>query len=47
MHPSVDDLLFLIYNKLYPERIPVDKAKSLKYKAKVMIADDDPETAGH
>jgi len=42
---SVDDLLFLIYSKLYPERIPVDKAKSLKYKAKVMIADDDPETA--
>jgi len=41
---SVDDLLFLIYNKLYPERIPVDNAKLLKYKAKVMIADDDPET---
>lgn len=41
---AVDDLLFLIYNKLYPERIPVDKAKSLKYKAKIMIADDDPET---
>ena len=40
----VDDLLFLIYNKLYPERIPVDKVKLLKYKAKVMIADDDPET---
>jgi len=40
----VDDLLFLIYNKLYPERIPVDNAKLLKYKAKVMIADDDPET---
>jgi len=41
---AVDDLLFLIYNKLYPERIPVDKVKLLKYKAKVMIADDDPET---
>ena len=41
---SADDLLFLIYNKLYPERIPLDKARSLKYKAKVMIADDDPET---
>jgi len=41
---AVDDLLFLIYNKLYPERIPVDNAKLLKYKAKVMIADDDPET---
>ena len=41
---SADDLLFLIYNKLYPERIPLDNARSLKYKAKVMIADDDPET---
>jgi len=41
---AVDDLLFLIYSKLYPERIPVDKVKLLKYKAKVMIADDDPET---
>ncbi|HHT9136070.1 MAG TPA: response regulator [Candidatus Wunengus sp. YC60] len=40
---AVDDLLFLIYNKLYPERIPVNKAGSLKYKAKVMIADDDAD----
>ena len=40
---EIDDLLMLVYNKLYPEKIPVDKAKSLRYKAKVMIADDDPD----
>lgn len=40
---AMGDLLLLIYNKLYPERIPPDRAKSLKYKAKVMIAHDDPD----
>jgi len=40
---ALEDLLLLIYNKLYPERGPVDKVKSLKYKAKVMIANDDQD----
>lgn len=42
---AMDDLLRLIYNKFYPERVLVDKTKSLQYKAKVMIATNDPDMA--
>lgn len=38
---AIDDLLFLIYNKLHSERVPANSSRPLKYKAKVMIADDD------
>lgn len=40
---ATEDLLLLIHNKLLPERVPADKARSLKYKAKVMIVNDDSD----
>ncbi|NUO07413.1 MAG: response regulator [Candidatus Brocadia sp.] len=40
---AMEDLLLLIYNKLYPEMIAGDKIKSLHCKAKVMVAHKDPD----
>ncbi|MFN3531233.1 MAG: response regulator [Candidatus Brocadia sp.] len=40
---SMEDLLLLIHTKLPPERVTPDNARSLKYKAKIMIANDDPD----
>lgn len=40
---TTEDLLLLIHNKLLPERVPADMARSLKYKAKALIANDDPD----
>lgn len=40
---AMEDLLLLIRTELLPERIPPDTDRSLKYKAKIMIANDDPE----
>lgn len=40
---SLEDLLPLIRTKLFPERFPADNVRPLKYKSKVMIANDDPD----
>ncbi len=39
----MEDLFLLIHKKLHPERVPIEKEEALKYKAKVMIVNDDPE----
>lgn len=38
-----EDLLLLINNKLYPEKVGAEKVNTFNCKAKVMIADDDPD----
>lgn len=40
----MEELLFLVYNKLHPEKLPHDNTKIQNYKAKAMIADNNHNT---